>query len=83
MKKFSKGSEKAWNSFLGPANNGTIRVIGMALVAKLRKPEVGQEGTTNNLKNIPGRQIFITNRYTWKWTSFKSYVFLLQSKFGK
>ena len=49
MKKNFKGGEKAWNSFLNPTFNTLALVIGIAVGAKSRNPQVGQ-ATANNLK---------------------------------
>ena len=45
MKKVFKGSEKAWSSFFKPAVNTLAPVIGTAVGATPKNPEVGQAAT--------------------------------------
>ena len=55
IKKIFKGREKAWrNSINKPAVNTLGPVIGMAIAAKSKTPQVGQVAT-NLLKSISGR----------------------------
>ena len=51
-----KGKQKAWKSFLKPANNTLAPVIGMAVRAKSKCAQVGQ-ATTNILKSISGGKL--------------------------
>ena len=53
MKGMSKGSQKAWNSFLKPTINTLAPVICMAVGAKSKNPQVGL-ATTKTLKSISG-----------------------------
>ena len=57
VKKFFKGSHKAWNSFLKPTMNTLAPVIGMAVGGKSKIFQVGQE-TLNNLESISGGNFF-------------------------
>ena len=56
MKITFKGSQKAWNSFLKPPINTLAPIIGMAVGAKSKNPQVGQ-ATANTLKSISGEKI--------------------------
>ena len=49
MKKIFKRSQKVWNSFLKQTINTLAPVIGMAVGAKSKNPQVAQ-ATTNILK---------------------------------
>ena len=51
MAKYFKGTQTAGNKFLNPAVNTLAPVIGMALGAKGKSPQVGQ-ATTNILESI-------------------------------
>ena len=53
MKKAFQGSQRMWNSFLMPTLNTLAPVIGMAVGAKSKNPQIGQT-TANILKNISG-----------------------------
>ena len=57
IKQIIKGSQKAWNSFPKPTFNTLAPVIGMAVGAKSKNPQVGQ-ATTKILKNISGGKFF-------------------------
>ena len=56
MKKFSKGSQTAWNKFLKPTINTLAPVIGMAVGAWSKNAKVGA-ATTNVLKSLTGGKI--------------------------
>ena len=63
MRKIFQGSEKAWNSFLKPAVNTVAPVIGMAVGAKSKNPQVGQ-ATTLFLRSLSGSKILsLTDMY--------------------
>ena len=62
-KKIFKGSQKASSSFLKPKINTLAPVIGMAVGAKSRNPQVDQ-ATANILKSISGGRILnLTDLY--------------------
>ena len=56
MKKNFKDSQKAWNSFLKPTINTLAPVMGMAVGAKSKNPQVAQ-ATTIILKSVSGGKI--------------------------
>ena len=56
MRKFFKGNEKAWNSFLKLTINTIAPATGMAVGAKSRNPQVIQ-ATANILKSIWGDKV--------------------------
>ena len=56
LKKFFRGTKKAWDKFLKPAINASAPFIGMAVGAKTKNPKVAA-ATTNILKSISGGKI--------------------------
>ena len=63
MRKTSKGSQKAWNSFLKPTINTLAPVIAMAVGAKSKNPHVGRR-TAIILKSIAGGRVLrLTNMH--------------------
>ena len=56
LQKIFRGTQVAWNKFLKPAINATAPIIGMAVSAKTKNPNVGA-ATTNILKSISGGKI--------------------------
>ena len=54
-KRFSEGTQKAWDNFLKPAVNTLVPVIGMNVGAKSNNPQFGQV-TTNILKTLSGEK---------------------------
>ena len=56
MRKTFKGSRKAWTSFIKPTINTLAAVIGMAVGAKSKNPQVGQ-AKTNVLNSITESKI--------------------------
>ena len=54
--KLFKSSQKAWNSFPKPAVNTLATVIGVAVIARSKNPQVGQT-MANILKTISGGKV--------------------------
>ena len=78
IKKFNGGQE-AWVSFLKPTLSTLTPVIGKAVVAKNKIPQVGQ-AITSFLKSISEGKTFIRNRYARSGFRTKSFIILIQIK---
>ena len=61
MKRSFKGNREAWDKFLEPAVNTLAPVIGMAVGAKSKNPQVGQATTYILMSITKGKVLSLTD----------------------